>query len=99
MTDITLPISVTIIAQDEADRIGMAIASVRDWVDEVVVVDSGSTDGTPEIAQSLGARVIHHDWPGYGQQKRFAEDQAQNDWILNIDADERILPDGRVVPR
>ena len=93
MTDITLPISVTIIAQDEADRIGMAIESVRDWVDEVVVVDSGSTDGTQEVAASLGARVIHHDWPGYGQQKRFAEDQSRNDWILNIDADERILPE------
>ena len=70
MTDTTLPISVTIIAQDEADRIGMAIESVRNWVDEVVVVDSGSTDGTQEIAASLGARVVHHDWPGYGLQKR-----------------------------
>ena len=95
MTDTALPLSVIIIAQDEADRIALAIESVRDWVDEVVVVDSGSTDGTQELAASLGARVVHHDWPGYGQQKRYAEDQARNDWVLNIDADERILPELR----
>lgn len=81
-------VSCTIIAKNEADRIGRAILSVRGLVDEVVVVDSGSTDDTRALAESLGARVIHNDWVGYGPQKRFAEDAARNDWILNLDADE-----------
>lgn len=85
-----LPISCFIIAQNEADRIVAAIRSVRDWVDEIVVVDSGSTDGTGTLATTQGARVIHNVWPGFGQQKRFAEDQCRNDWLLNIDADEVI---------
>jgi len=72
-----LPLSVFIIAQDEADRIGDAIRAVRDLSDDVVVVDSGSTDATPAVAAGLGARVIHHPWPGYGPQKRFAEEQVK----------------------
>jgi glycosyltransferase involved in cell wall biosynthesis len=84
----TIPVSCTIIARNEIDRIGRAIKSVQGLVDEVLVVDSGSTDGTQKLAESLGARVIHNDWVGYGPQKRFAEDQAKNDWILNLDADE-----------
>ena len=93
MNSATLPISVTIIALNEADRIVKAIESVKDWTDEVIVVDSGSTDGTVEVAKEAGAKVIFNAWPGYGQQKRFAEDQARNDWVFNIDADERILPE------
>ena len=81
-------VSATIIAKNEVDRIGRAIESLRGLVDEVLVVDSGSTDGTQALAESLGARVIHNDWVGYGPQKRFAEDQAQHDWIFNLDADE-----------
>jgi glycosyltransferase involved in cell wall biosynthesis len=81
-------VSATIIAKNEADRIGRAIESMRGLVDEVVVIDSGSTDGTQALAESLGARVIHNDWVGYGPQKRFAEEQARNDWIFNLDADE-----------
>lgn len=95
MTATKLPISVTLITLNEADRIEQAIHSVRDWVDEVIVIDSGSQDGTQAVAEAAGARVIFNAWPGYGQQKRFAEDQAQNDWILNIDADERILAELR----
>jgi glycosyltransferase involved in cell wall biosynthesis len=83
-----LPVTCTIIAHDEEDRIERCIRSVRDLVDEVVLVDSGSADETVARAEALGARVIHHDWPGYGPQKRFAEDVARNDWILNLDADE-----------
>ncbi|MTH99816.1 glycosyltransferase family 2 protein [Roseibium sp. RKSG952] len=87
-----LPLSVFIIAQDEADRISRPIESVRDWVDEVVVIDSGSRDDTRKIAESLGARVVHNDWAGYGPQKRFGEDQCRNDWLLNLDADEEVTP-------
>ena len=82
------PVSCFIIAKNEVDRIERAIRSVAGLVDEVVVVDSGSTDGTQALAESLGARVIHNDWQGYGPQKRFAEDQCRNDWLLNLDADE-----------
>jgi glycosyltransferase involved in cell wall biosynthesis len=88
-----LPVSCFIIAQDEARRIGPAIRSVRDWVDEIVVVDSGSADGTDALARMEGARVIHHDWAGFGQQKRFAEEQCRNDWLLNLDADEVVTPE------
>ncbi len=87
-----LPVSCFIIALNEADRIGATIASVRDWVDEIIVVDSGSTDGTVAIAEAGGARVIFNAWPGFGQQKRFGEDQCRNDWILNLDADEVVTP-------
>lgn len=85
-----LPISVIIITLNEADRIEAAIRSVIDWVDEVVLIDSGSQDNTVELAAQSGARVMFNAWPGYGQQKRFAEEQARNDWLLNLDADERI---------
>lgn len=87
---IKLPISVFIIAVDEGDRIGHTIASVKGWVDEIVVVDSGSKDDTVAVSESLGARVIYHAWPGYGLQKRFGEDQCRNEWVLNLDADETV---------
>jgi glycosyltransferase involved in cell wall biosynthesis len=87
-----LPISCFIIAKNEGDRIGRTIASVADWVDEVVVIDSGSTDDTVAVAESLGARVIFNAWPGFGQQKRFGEEQCRNDWLLNLDADEVVTP-------
>lgn len=81
------PISVTIITLNEEKNIRHAIQSVT-WADEVIVVDSGSTDRTCEIAKELGAKVFSNPWPGYGQQKNFAQKKASNDWILNIDADE-----------
>lgn len=87
-----LPISVFIIAKNEVDRIGSAIESVIGWVDEVIVVDSGSEDGTPELAEKLGARVVLNEWPGYGPQKRFAEDLCAHNLLLNIDADESVTP-------
>ncbi len=86
------PISVTIIARDEADRIGEAIASVG-FADEVVVVESGSVDDTAAVARAAGARVIQTDWPGHTRQKRRAVAAARNDWVLSLDADERVSPD------
>ncbi len=83
-----LPLSCFIIAKNESDRIVRSIGAVRDFVDEVVVVDCGSADRTQDLARDAGARVVFNPWPGFGQQKRFAEEQCRNDWLLNIDADE-----------
>lgn len=88
-------ISVFIIALNEADRIGPVLAAAQKVTDDLIVIDSGSTDGTQDVAQRHGARVIHHDWPGYGAQKRFGEDQCRHDWVLNLDADE-VMPDDLV---
>lgn len=85
-------VSVTIITKNEEADIAAAINSVR-WADEVVVVDSHSTDRTAEIAAAAGARVIARDWPGYVAQKNFAAGAATNDWILSLDADERVTPE------
>jgi glycosyltransferase involved in cell wall biosynthesis len=81
------PISATIIACNEAANLPRALRSLA-CADEIVVVDSGSTDATPELAASLGARVIKHPWLGYAAQKNFAVNQAQHEWILSLDADE-----------
>lgn len=86
------PISAFIITKNEENRIACAIASVKDLVDEILVIDSGSTDKTIEIAKKLGAKVIHNDWPGYAEQKAFGEAKCKYDWILNIDADEEVTP-------
>jgi glycosyltransferase involved in cell wall biosynthesis len=84
-------VSACIITLDEEDRIADCIESV-DWCDEVVVVDSHSSDRTREIAAGMGARVIERDWPGHVAQKEFAIRAAQNDWVFCIDADERVSP-------
>ncbi len=88
-----LPVSVFIIARNEADRIPLTIHSVRDWVDEVIVIDSGSEDDTVQVAESLGARVVFNEWRGYGPQKVFGESLCRNDWLLNLDADEEVTPE------
>jgi len=87
-----LPISVFIITKDEEERLHFAINSVKDWVDEVIVVDSGSSDRTLEIAKELGSKTFYNDWKGFGAQKIFGENLCKNKWILNIDADEEITP-------
>jgi glycosyltransferase involved in cell wall biosynthesis len=87
-----LPLSVFIIAKDEADRITKPILSVRDWVDEVIVIDSGSSDNTVEVAKSLGAQTVFNAWNGYGPQKVFGETLCKNKWLFNIDADEEVTP-------
>jgi glycosyltransferase involved in cell wall biosynthesis len=85
--------SIFIIALNEADRIGRTIEAIRGLSDDIIVVDSGSTDGTQEIAKRAGARVMHNDWPGYGPQKRFAESQCRYEWLFNLDADEFVPPE------
>lgn len=87
-----LPISVFIIARNEADRIPIVIRSVRDWADEVHVIDSGSEDDTVKVCEELGAKVHVRAWTGYGPQKVYGESLCRNDWLLNIDADEEISP-------
>ncbi len=87
-------ISATLITLNEQDSIERAIRSVE-WADEILVVDSGSTDRTVEIAESLGARVLHRDWTTFADQKQFAADQASNDWIFSLDADEEVTPELR----
>ncbi len=79
----------TIISFNEEPRIAEAIASLS-FCDEVIVVDSGSTDRTRDIAAACGARVISREWPGYSIQKNFAAGEAKNDWIFSIDSDERV---------
>ena len=86
------PVTVTVITLNEAANIRACLESVR-WADEVLVVDSGSQDGTPDLARAAGARVIERNWPGYPAQKNFAASQAANDWILSVDADERVTPE------
>lgn len=88
-----VPVSVFIIARDEADRIGATLRSVKDWADEVVVVDSGSRDQTVAVSRDLGAKVYHHAWSGYGPQKVYAESLCRNTWVLNLDADEEATPE------
>ena len=82
-------VSVTIIAFNEAERLPAALASAA-WADEIVVLDSGSTDGTPDLARAAGALVAVEAWRGYGAQKNRAAELARYDWIFNLDADERL---------
>ena len=85
-------LTVTVITLNEAAHIEAALASVA-WADEIIVLDSGSTDGTLEKARPLATRVEQHDWAGYGAQKNRAGELASHDWILSIDADERVTPE------
>jgi glycosyltransferase involved in cell wall biosynthesis len=82
-------VSACVITLNEAERIDACLASLA-WCDEVVVVDSHSTDATRERAAALGARVVERDWPGHAAQKQFAIGAARHDWVLCIDADERV---------
>ena len=82
------PVSCYIRTLNEERLLGKVIAAVREVVDEVVVVDSGSTDATVAIAEAAGARVVHQAWLGNGCQKRFAEDRCRHDFLLDLDADE-----------
>ncbi len=84
-------ISAFIIAFNEEDQIEACVRSVL-FCDEVLVIDSFSTDRTVEIAESLGARVVQRAWPGYREQKAFGLANSTHEWVLNLDADERVTP-------
>lgn len=83
------PLTVTIITLNEAAHIAAAIDSAS-FADEILVVDSGSTDGTTDIARGKGVRVLTREWTGYVDQKNYAAEHASHDWIFSLDADERI---------
>lgn len=89
-----MSLSVIILAQDEARHIERCIASVRAAATRVIVVDSGSTDGTQELARAMGAEVLHNRWVNHATQFNWALDTAQiaTDWIMRLDADEVVLP-------
>ena len=90
--DPSAPLSAVIIARDEAERIVRCIDSLR-FADEIVVLDSGSRDGTPDLAERHGARVYRESWRGFGPQKQRAVDLASHDMILNVDCDETVTPE------
>lgn len=89
-----LPLSVVIITFNCEQRLQDCLGSVS-FADEIVVMDSGSTDGTVELAKRCGARVIEHPWLGYGRQKQLGVDQAAHDWVLCVDSDECVTPELR----
>ena len=84
-------LSVIIITKNEGHAIGACLTSVA-WADEIIVVDSGSHDDTVAICQKFGALISKNEWPGYGKQKNHALSLAKGDWILSIDADEKVTP-------
>jgi glycosyltransferase involved in cell wall biosynthesis len=86
------PLSVTIVARDEERTIAQVLAAVSGLADEIIFLDSGSRDRTPEIARSFGVRFYHQDWLGYAEQKNKAIDLATGEWILSLDADEVLTP-------
>jgi glycosyltransferase involved in cell wall biosynthesis len=92
MSEQAVPVSCYIRTLNEERVLGRVVAAAREVVDEIVVVDSGSSDATVAIAQAAGARVIQQEWLGNGRQKRFAEDQCRNDFLLDLDADEVMSP-------
>ena len=87
-----MPLSVVLITHNAAAQLAQCLASVA-FADEVVVVDSDSSDGTAELATRYGARVVAKEWLGFGRQKQFAVEQAAHDWVLCLDADECVSPE------
>ncbi len=87
-------LSVILIAQNEEKNLRDCLESVR-WADEIIVVDGGSTDETIAIAREFTEHVFVNPWPGYARQKQFALDRARMEWVLSIDADERVTPELR----
>lgn len=81
-------ISTVVIAQNESERLEQCVKACQPFSDEVLVVDGGSTDGTPELAKRLGCRLIANPWPGYAAQRNFGAQRASHDWIFSVDPDE-----------
>ena len=91
-TDAPLPISVALIARNEAHNLPRCLGSVQGWVAEMIVVVNDCTDATVEVARSFGASVVENPWTGFGNQKRRSVELAREPWILAIDADEEVSP-------
>ena len=87
-----VPVTATVITLNEAANIEAALTSLS-WADEIIVVDSQSSDRTTEIARKFTDKVIVRPWPGYIAQKNFAAEQASHDWVFSLDADERVTPE------
>ena len=81
-----LKISCFIITKNEEKKINEVINSVRSLVEEIIIIDSGSTDQTVNIAKKMGAKVFFNDWKGFGEQKQFGENMCRNNWVLNCTA-------------
>ena len=89
-----LPISAFIVSYNEEDNIAECLEGLT-FCDEVIIIDSFSSDNTPKIAESFGAKVFQRAWPGYKEQKAFGLSVSSNEWVLNLDADERVTPELR----
>src|SRR5262252_3711020 len=87
-----MKISAIVITFNEEHNIAAALQSLS-WAEEIVIVDAESTDRTAEIAAAFTDRIFVRPWPGYSAQKNFAAEQAENDWIFSLDADERVTPE------
>ena len=87
----SVPVTATVITHNEAANLRAALESLS-WADEIVVVDSQSSDHTVAIAREFTDKVTVRPWPGYAEQKNFAASQARHDWIFSLDADERVSP-------
>src|SRR5260370_13247818 len=88
-----MALSVCIITRDEEANIVRTLQSVKSLADEIIVVDSGSTDNTVALAKSCGAKVFVEEWKGFARQKNAALDKATGEWILSLDADEEVSPE------
>lgn len=86
-------ISVAMIVKNEASDLALCLETVKDWANEIVILDSGSTDDTKKIALSYGAKFYENtDWPGFGKQRQLAQQYVTSDYVLWLDADERVTP-------
>ena len=87
------PLAAVLIVKNDAQNLAACLTTL-DWVDEIVVLDSGSTDQTQAVSEAAGARFfVNNDWPGFGKQRQIAQSHVQSEWILWVDADERVTPE------